>query len=67
MFARLALVVSIQKEVTDALISMNVQMELINVIEMLSVKMPMRDTCVLATMATQARSLIKSEIFHFSL
>ena len=67
MSARLVLVVSIRKEVTDALISMNVQMELINVIEMLSVKMPMRDTCVLATMVIQARSLIKSEIFHFLL
>ena len=55
MYARLVLVVSIRREVTDALISMNVQVELISVIEMLSVKMPMRDTCVLATMATQAR------------
>ena len=56
MYARLVLVVSIRREVTNALISMNVQVELISVIEMLSVKMPMRDTCVLATMATQARS-----------
>ena len=67
MSARLVLVVSIRREVTDALTSMNVQMELISVIKMLSVKMPMRDTFVLATMATQARSLIKFEIFSFFL
>ena len=57
MFARLALVVSIQREVTDALISMNVQMEPISVIKMLSVKMQRMDTCVLAIMATKARPL----------
>ena len=55
MFARLALVVSIQKEVTDALISMNVQMEPISVIKMLSVRMPKRGTCVLAIMVIQVR------------
>ena len=65
MSARLVLVVSIRREVTDALTSMNVQMELISVMKMLSVKTPMRDTCVLATMVIQARSLIKSEIFSF--
>ena len=58
MSARLVLVVSIRREVTDALISMNVQMELISVIKMHSVKMPKRDTCVLATVVTQARSSI---------
>ena len=65
MFARLVHVVSIRGGVTDALILMNVQMELISVMKMLNVKMPMRDTCVLATMVTQARSVIKSEIFSF--
>ena len=55
MFARLALVVSIQRVVTDVLISMNVQMEPISVIKMLSVKMPKMDTCVLAIMVIQVR------------
>ena len=66
MFARLALVVSIQREVTDALISMNVQMEPINVIKMLSVKMPKMDTCVLAIMATQVRPNKILDLFYFS-
>ena len=60
MFARLVHVVSIRGGVTDALILMNVQMELISVMKMLSVKMPIMDTCVLAIMVIQVRSLIKS-------
>lgn len=58
MSARLVRGVLILGEVTNALISMNVQMEHISVIEMLSVKMPMRGTCVLAIMVTQARPYI---------
>jgi len=58
MFARLVLVVSIQRVVTDALISMNVLMEPINVIQMLSVKMPRMDTCVLAIMVIQEMELL---------
>ena len=58
MSARLVRAVLILGEVTNALISMNVQMEHISVIEMLSVKMPMRGTCVLAIMVTQARPYI---------
>ena len=66
MFARLVLVVSIQKVVTDALISMNVQMEPINAIQMLNVKMPRMDTCVLAIMVIQVRPNKILDFFHFS-
>ena len=65
MFARLVLVVSIQKVVTDALISMNVQMEPINAIQMLNVKMPRMDTCVLAIMVIQVRPNKILDFFHF--
>ena len=58
MSVRLVRAVLILGEVTNALISMNVQMEHISVIEMLNVKMPMRGTCVLAIMVTQARPYI---------
>jgi len=53
MYARMVLVVSIRGGVTDVMILMNVQMEHISVIKMLSVKTPMRDTCVLAIMVTK--------------
>ena len=65
MSARLVRVVSIRRGVTNALILMNVLMELICVIKMLNVKMQMGDTCALATMVTQARPSITSEILLF--
>ena len=55
MFAKLDHGVLIQEEATDAMISMNVPMEHISVIQMHSVEMPMMVILVLATTVTEVR------------